>query len=144
MAPMGRPVPDRFKPSRHTLRSDGILLNERLVKRTMTDCRYRIRFHTSRAAGSKIFPTCWTGHGKKVRLNDLEDDEWDELALFKWNKRGLNPRHFCDERNSWGLRDCLTQMGAIDQDVLRFAVETIKAKRERQRNASMRSSAQAD
>ena len=97
--------------------------------------------------GSKILPTCWTDHGKKIRLNDLEDDEWDELALFKWNKRGLNPRVFGDERTSWGLRGCLKQMGAIDRDVLKFAVERIKTKRvrrKRERKASMRGRAQAD
>ena len=91
-----------------------------------------------------MLPTCWTGHGKKIRLNDLEDDEWDELALFKWNKHGLNPRGFRDERTSWGLRDCLKQMGAIDRDVLKFAVDRIKTKRvqrKREREASMREGA---
>ena len=93
-----------------------------------------------------MLPTSWTGHGKKIRLNDLEDDEWDELALFKWNKHGLNPRVFRDERTSWGLRDCLMQMGAIDRDVLKFAVERIKTKRDRrqrERKADVRSRAQA-
>ena len=97
--------------------------------------------------GSKILPTCWTGHGKKVRLNDLEDDEWDELALFKWNKCGLNPCVFRDERTSWGLRGCLEQMGAIDRDVLKFAVERIKTeriRRKRERKTSMRKRGQAD
>lgn len=93
-----------------------------------------------------MLPTRWTGHGKKVRLNDLEVDEWDELALFKWNKCGLSPHVFRDERTSWGLRDCLKQMGAIDRDVLKFAVERIKTKRDRrqrEKKASMRSRAQA-
>ena len=85
--------------------------------------------------GSKILPTCWTGHGKKVRLNDLEGDEWDELACFKWNTRGLNPRVFRDERTSWGLRGCLKQMGAIDRDVLKFTVERIKTERNRRKRA---------
>lgn len=89
--------------------------------------------------GSKILPTCWTGHGINVRLDDLEDDEWDELALFKWNKHGLNPRVFRDVRTSWGLRDCLKQMGAIDRDVLKFAVERIKTKRVRRKRERKKS-----
>lgn len=114
-------------------------LSERQVKRTKTDCRYRIKFHTDRAAGGKILPTCWTAHGRKISLKDLGDDEWDELALFKWNKRGLNPRAFRDERTSWGLRDCLKKMGTLDRDVLKFAVKRIIQKRaQRKREAKER------
>lgn len=36
---------------------------------------------------------------------------------------------FRDERTSWGLKDCLKQMGALDRDVLKFAVERIMKKR---------------
>lgn len=61
-------------------------LGERQCKRSKTDCRYRVRLHTDRAAGGKILPTRWTGHGRKIRLKDLEGDEWDELALFRWNE----------------------------------------------------------
>lgn len=114
-------------------------LGERQVKSTKTDCSYRVRLHTDRAAGGKILPTCWTGHGRKISLKDLGGDEWDELALFRWNERGLSPRVFCDERTSWGLEDCLKQMGAFDRDVLKFAVERIMKKRvQRKREAKAR------
>lgn len=99
----------------------------------MTDCRHRVRFHTDPKAGAKILPACWTRHGRKISLRDLGDDEWDELALFKWNKRGLNPRVFRDGRTSWGLRDCMKKMGAFDRDVFKFAVERIRKKRVQQK-----------
>ncbi|KAF6229501.1 hypothetical protein HO173_011541 [Letharia columbiana] len=57
------------------------------------------------------------------------DRSWDELAIFRWNQRGLSPRVFCDERTWWGLEDCLKQMAAFDRDVLKFAVERIMMKR---------------
>ena len=99
------------------------------MKRTKTECLRRIRFHSDRAAGGRLLPTCWTGDGRKISLKDLGDDEWDELALFKWTKGELNPRVFRDERTAWGLRDCLKKMGHIDRDVLKFAVERIMKKR---------------
>ena len=46
-------------------------------------------------------------------------------ALFKWNKPGLNPGVFRDERTAWGLRNCLKKMGEFDRDVLKLANEMI-------------------
>ena len=93
-------------------------------------------FHTHE---SDILPKCWTDHGEKISLKDLGEDEWDELALFKWNGCGLEPRIFRDERTAWGLRNCLRKMDALDQDVLKFAVERIMKKRaQRKREARRR------
>lgn len=35
-----------------------------------------------------------------IILKDLGDDEWDELALFKWIKSSFKPRLFGDEWTS--------------------------------------------
>ena len=102
--------------------------------RSETDCCSRVTFHTRE---SNILPKCWTDHGGKISLKDLGEDEWDELALFKWHGDGLKPRVFRDERTAWGLRNCLREMDALDRNVLRFSVDRIRKKRA-QRKREMR------
>ena len=102
--------------------------------RSETDCCSRVTFHTHE---SNILPKCWTDHGGKISLKDLGEDEWDELALFKWHGGGLKPRIFRDERTAWGLRNCLREMDALDRNVLRFSVDRIRKKRA-QRKREMR------
>ena len=100
--------------------------------RSETDCSHRVRFHTHI---SEMLPKCWTDGGN-ISLKDLGEDELDELALFKWNKGGLEPRVFRDERTACGLRDCLIEMDALDGEVLRSAVKKIMKKRaQRKRDA---------
>lgn len=96
------------------------------VMKSKTDCYRRVTFHIHE---SEILPKCWTDDGGKVSIQDLGEDEGDELVLFKWNGCGLEPRIFRDERTVLGLRDCLKELNALDQDVLRSAVEGIVKKR---------------
>ena len=76
-------------------------LSAQRVKRTKTDCRYRVKFHTDRAAGAKLLLICWTGHGRK----------------------------FSQKEGIVVVERLLKKKGAFDPDVLKFAVERIMKKR---------------
>ena len=132
------------------------LSKDSFVKRSVPECRERIRFHTNRAAGGTLLPTEWI-FGDHIRGEfpksvavteqmlknkyDLGDDEYQELALFKHYGRYLYTRNymFRDEISAARLRHCLKEMDGLDRRIFRRRINYFKSRAELRRRPYIQS-----
>ena len=126
------------------------LSNSTWIKRPILSCRQRVAFHTTRAAGGTLLPVAWVlddrqrgaflpgvpvkEHMLKNKFQ-LTNDEYQELALFKYSGRDLYTANyiFRDHVSAAKLRQCLKEMDQLDPRVFKRRVIYFKSRAELRR-----------